>query len=83
MQIDVPGKRRRSRGVPGSIFGLKPRKTGPKIFSPTPRVRSDGLVARSFNAFTKGASEILKEPRPADVAAGIPGNSRNSILLGT
>ena len=35
MQIDVPGKPRRSRGIPGSIFGLKPRKTGPIIFSQT------------------------------------------------
>ena len=35
VQIDVPGKPRRSRGVLGSIFGLKPRKTGPKIYSLT------------------------------------------------
>ena len=34
-QIDVPGEPRRSRGVPGSIFGLKPRNTGPKSFSQT------------------------------------------------
>ena len=34
-QIDVPGKPRRSRGVPGSIFGLKPRRTGPNNFSQT------------------------------------------------
>jgi len=32
VQIDVPGKPRRSRGIQGSISGLKPRKTGPKIF---------------------------------------------------
>ena len=35
MQSDVPGKPRRSRGVPGSISGLKSQKTGPKIFSQT------------------------------------------------
>ena len=35
VQIDVPGKPLRSRGVPGSIFGLKHRRSGPKIFSPT------------------------------------------------
>ena len=35
VQIDFPGKPLRSRGVPGSISGLKPRKTGPKIFSQT------------------------------------------------
>ena len=35
VQIDVPGEPLRSRGVPGSISGLKPRRTGPKIFSQT------------------------------------------------
>ena len=35
VQIDVPGNPRRSRGVPGSIFSLKPKKTGSNIFSPT------------------------------------------------
>ena len=35
VQSDVPGKPRRSRGVPGSISGLKHRRTGPKIFSKT------------------------------------------------
>jgi len=35
VQIGVPGKPRRSRGVPGSVFGLKPKGTGPKISSQT------------------------------------------------
>ena len=36
VQIDVRGAAGRSRGVPGSISGLKPRKTGPKILIFTP-----------------------------------------------
>ena len=43
VQIDVRGGPGRSRGVPVSISGLKSRKTGPKIFSPT-AFRYPGLV---------------------------------------
>ena len=37
VQIDVRGAPGRSKGVPGSISGLKPRKTGPKILIFIPR----------------------------------------------
>jgi len=33
VQIDVRGAPGRSKGVPGSISGLKRRKTGPKSFT--------------------------------------------------
>ena len=36
VQIDVRGAAGRSKGVPGSISGLKPRRTGPKILIFTP-----------------------------------------------
>jgi len=36
VQIDVRGAPGRSKGVPGSISGLKPRKNGPKILIFTP-----------------------------------------------
>ena len=36
VQIDVRGAPGPSKGVPGSISGLKPRKTGPKILIFTP-----------------------------------------------
>ena len=52
VQIDVPGKPRRSRGVPGSIFGLKPRKTGPKIFCQT-AFRYPGCGPRRGRAATR------------------------------
>ena len=35
VQIDVPGEPGRSKGVPGSISGPEPRKTGPKILLKT------------------------------------------------
>ena len=35
MRIDVRGKPRPSRVIPGSIFSLTPKKTGPKMFSQT------------------------------------------------
>jgi len=36
VQIDVPGKPRRSRGVPGSIFGLNPGKPARKFLARLP-----------------------------------------------
>ena len=50
VQIDVPGEPRRSRGVPGSISGLKPRKTGPKIFTP-PSPSYPGSFKRTPGSF--------------------------------
>ena len=75
VRIDVPGKPRRSRGVPGSIFGLKPRKTGPKIFSQTafryPGL--SGLISAAHASWIASGPPILVElPLGADQLAGYP-----------
>ena len=47
VQIDAPGKPWRSRRVPVSIFGLKPKRTGPTIFSQTAFRYPDSVLCGS------------------------------------
>ena len=85
VQIDVPGKPRRSREVPGSISGVKHRKTGPKIFSQT-AIRHP--VPRNGPADgSRGPVSWLLAPQagqltgPADPSAGSwPGSGPLSLL---
>ena len=60
VQIDVPGKPRRSREVPGSIFRLRPRKTGPKIFSQT--AFDPGVLLKDPGVLLKDPGVLLKDP---------------------
>ena len=72
VQIDVPGKPRRSRGVPGSISGLKHRKTGPKFFSQTafkyPGTAPSGTerILSGLGRTSSGARPAWELPRTAD-----------------